>query len=211
MDKSEELPEELLAGLYHGQEEVYLEYKGDVPWTDQAKKLEIVKTIFAMANERDGGLIIIGVKDDGSRNGLSEENYNSFSHDQINSYLANKGNQPIQCKVEKKKHTDKDDGKERCFIFIQVSETKEFPLVYTGEMILINSAKQAFPENIGLRRGCLYIRNKLQVGNKEIETNEEWQELIERTYKKYERETLKRYSVVSGQPEPDNYENELSI
>jgi len=206
----DDIPKDLLEALYHGQEETYLEYKGDIPWTDSAKKLEIIKSIFAMANERDGGLIIIGVNDDGILVGLSETNFNTFSHDQVHDFLNNKGNQTIQCKVEKRKHVDKNDGKKKNFVFIQVSECKEFPLVYTGDTKLINPSAQAFPSNIGLKKGSLYIRNQTQIGNKEIESREEWQELVERTYKKYERETIRRSSILSAK-QADNFDKELSI
>src|SRR3989338_7401006 len=169
----EEISNELLEALYHGQEETYLEYKGDVPWTDRAKKFEIIRTIFAMANQRDGGVIIVGVENNGNRKGLSDNNYNTFSHDEINSWLNNKSNQKIQCKVEKRKHVDREESVEKNFVFIQVSETKEFPVVYTANQVLINETADSFPRNIALRCGGLYIRNKSQVGNKDIESVEE--------------------------------------
>ncbi|TSC91762.1 MAG: hypothetical protein CEN90_226 [Parcubacteria group bacterium Licking1014_17] len=170
----DEIPNELLEALYHDQEEVYLEYKGDIPWTDIAKKLEIIKTIFAMANESGGGIVIIGVDKDGKRAGLSDANFGTFTHDQISSFLNNKSNQKIQCKIEKHKHIDKEDKVEKNFVFIQISESKEFPVIYTSSHALINPQVQAFSQNIGLRHGALYIRNKSEVGNKEIESMEEW-------------------------------------
>jgi len=210
MNRCNSIPENLIKALYHGREEVYLEYKGNVAWSNRVKMLEIVGTIFALSNERGGGIIVIGVKDDGTREGLSNDNYNSYSHDQINQYLTNRGNQPIQCKVEKFEHSNAEDKNLKRFVFIQVLESKEFPLVYVGHQELNNKNAPAYNNNIGLRTGALYIRNKSDVGNKEIFTMHEWQELIERTYKRFERETLRRYSVIKG-GETNPFDKELKI
>ncbi|GBD34284.1 hypothetical protein HRbin34_00615 [bacterium HR34] len=201
--------EELKKFLYHGKEETYLEYKGDISWNDRKKKLEIVQTIFALANEKEGGVIIIGVNDNGERIGLSEENYNSFSHDTLNKFLNGKGNQPIHCKLSKEEI--KEGEKLKKFVFIQVQESKEFPLVYIGETQTIKRGEKAYPENIGLRKGALYIRNKRNIGNKEITDIDEWQELIERTYKKYEKETIRRYKIIKEKNVVNPYNNELTI
>lgn len=201
------IPQNLLEFLYHGKEETYLEYKSDVSWSDRKKKLEITQTIFALANERDGGIIVIGVGDDGKRVGLSQENFNSYSHDDLHKYLTGKGNQPIECKLEKFKH--KEETEYKGFVFIQVAESKEFPVVYIAQTEKIDQNVNAFHTNIGTRKGALYIRNKQDVGNKEIESEREWQEVIERTYRKYERETVRRYVAIKGRDNP--YDGELTI
>lgn len=207
---SKEIPTNLIEYLYNGKEETYLEYKGDVSWSDRAKKFEIIQTIFALSNERDGGVIVIGVKDDGHLEGLAEENYNSYSHDHINQYLVNKCNQSVGCKVDKFEYLDNDDGVLKKFVFIQVSESKEFPLIYTSGNELIKEGVGSFSGNIGLRAGALYIRNKLDIGNKEISSTQEWQELIERTYKKYEQETLRRHSFIK-KDDVNKFDQEINI
>jgi predicted HTH transcriptional regulator len=212
MEKDKIIPEVLLEALYHGTEEPYLEYKGDVSWGDKAKKLEVVQTIFALSNERGGGIIIIGVADNGDRVGLTEENYGSYKHDTINQYLDGRGNQPVKCKVSKFVHkTEEEEGDDINLVFIQVSETKEFPLVYIGpQEIRSDDGPKDKKSNIGLRNGALYIRNKLNVGNKEIITQDEWQELIERSIKKFEKESIRRYSMVKDKAE-NPFDKELKI
>jgi len=204
------IPEDLIDALYHGKEETYLEYKGDVAWTNRVKMLEIVQTIFALSNERGGGIVVIGVKDNGTREGLSDENYNTYSHDQINQFLNDKGNQSFQCKIEKFEHLDIKDNNLKKIVFIQVSECKEFPLVYVGHQEKNNNNIPAYNNNIGLRTGALYIRNKFNIGNKEISTLHEWQELIERTYKKFEKETIRRYLIIKGD-EVNPFDKELTF
>lgn len=208
--KNSNIPKELEDALYHGQEEVYLEYKGDISWNTREKRLEIIKTILALSNEREGGIIVIGIDKNGKRIGLSEENYNSFSHDKLNQYLEGKTNQPISCKLSKFEIEDKIDNKLKKFVFIQVSEIREFPVIYIGPTELKNENEKAYLENIALRKGALYIRNKQHIGNKEISTTQEYQDLIERTYKKYERETIRRYSIIKRN-KFDPYSKEITI
>jgi len=207
--KKSEIPQNLLEALHHSEEETYLEYKGDVSWSDRKKKLEIAQTIFALANERDGGIIVIGVKNDGERIGLSQENFSSYSHDYLHQYLTGKGNQPIKCKLEKFEYKEEKDTEDKRFVFIQVAESKEFPVVYIAQTARIDQNIDTHPNNIGLRKGALYIRNKQDVGSKEIESAQEWEEVIERTYRKYERETIRRYETLKGRDNP--YDSELTI
>ncbi len=207
---SQKISQPLLDALFNGQEEINIEYKGDISWSDRVKKLEIAKTIFAMANERNGGVIVVGVKDNGNLEGLSDENYESFVPDDMRRFLDKKTNQPVQCTIEKFDSINIKDASSKKFVFIQVAETREYPCVYSGAMELNNPSIEAFPKNIRLRHGALYIRNKVEVGNKEVETVEEWRELIERTHRKYERETIRRSSIISG-TKTNPFEDELSI
>lgn len=204
------LPRGLSEHLRHGREETYLEYKGDVPWSDRKKQLEIVKTIFALANERGGGAIVIGVNNSGERIGLSEENFSTYFHDQINQFLNKKSNQNIQCKVTKYKVRIEGEGTGKNFVFIEVAESKEFPLIYTDKIERFNQNAEPYGENVALRKSALYIRNQNENGNKEIETTEEWQNLIERTFAKYEQETLRRHSMIRDKKR-NPFDEELKI
>lgn len=176
----------LLDYLNNGREERYLEYKGDVPWTDHHKQNEMIKTILAFANLMDGGVLIMGVDNNGTRIGLSDTNYSTYDHDTINQYISGKTNVPIECKVMKIESENKK------YIIIQVSESKEYPIIYTGSLVLKNVSAPAVPSNIALRPMALYIRGKSNVCTKEIESIEEWQEVIERTINRYSQETIRR-------------------
>lgn len=201
------LPEELQQYVTHGQEEPYLEYKGDVSWHDKKKKFEIVQTIFALANEKDGGVIVVGVEDNGDIVGLSDENFFTFKHDSVNQFLVGKGNQAIECKLRGFEFKVNEETKK--VVVIQVSESKEYPVIYIGQTEKIKDEVGDFVENVGLRKSALYIRNKQNIGNKEIQTLEEWQEVIEGTIKKYQRETIRRSSILGVSKDP--YKGELTI
>lgn len=189
----------LLDYLNNGREERYLEYKGDVPWTDHHKQQEIIKTILAFSNLNDGGVLIIGLDNNGTKIGLSDANYTTYDHDKINQYLSGKTNIPIECKVMKIEI----EGKK--YIIIQVSGSKEYPIIYTGGLILKNISAPALTSNIALRPMALYIRGKLNICTKEIDTIDEWQEVIERTIRKYEQETMRRVNTTTTKSEKIKY------
>src|SRR3989344_7044149 len=119
-----QLPEDLYPFVTRGQEQPNLEYKGDVSWHDREMKLKIVQTIFALSNQEQGGVIVVGVDNQGKVIGLSEQNCSSFSHDDLNRHLLNKGNQPIKCDLEPFLYSTDGEGKK--IVIIQVSETDEY-------------------------------------------------------------------------------------
>ena len=44
-----------------------IEFKGSVSWDEQATRIKLTKSILAMSNIRDGGMIIIGANQNGHR------------------------------------------------------------------------------------------------------------------------------------------------
>lgn len=203
-----EIAKEFVDALSHGHEETYLEYKGDVSWNDNVKRLEIVKSIFALANRTQGGIIAVGVNNAGVVVGVSEENFASYSHDAINQYLHRKTNQPISCKVTKYENYATEQGGMKKIVIFQIDESSEFPTVYIGDTVYFSEQGGVHENNVALRKGALYIRTTTSIGNKEIETIDEWKELIERTYRKYERETIRRSNVISDK---NPFDEELAV
>jgi len=203
--KKNEVPEAFIDDLYFGEERIDLEYKGDIPWSSRNKKFEIIKTIFAMANQRDGGAIVIGVKDNGERIGLSPENYNSYPYEGINNFINARTNQPVYCKMKKYIHTDKENRKKNKFVYIQITPCKEIPVIYTGKQELNNNAREPYLSNISLRTGALYIRNEITMGNKEISSPQEWKKLLEEKVREWKRETVRRYSLVKTKSQRNEY------
>ena len=203
--KKNEIPENVINDLYFGEERIDLEYKGDIPWSSKNKKFEIIKTIFAMANQRGGGTIVIGVKDDGERIGLSVKNYNSYPYKGIGDFINARASQPVYCEMKKYTHTDKKDNKKKRFVYVQITPCKEIPTIYTGKQELNNNNKPAYSSNVSLRTGALYIRNEIVTGNKEISTPQEWKKLLEEKIRQWRRETLRRYFLVKTKKQRNEY------
>ncbi len=177
-------------------EQVDVEHKGDIPWTDRKKKLEIIKSVFALANNPGGGVIIVGIDKNSKRVGLSKDKFDSFQHDSLNRELKNRiGSQDVQVDVEKRELPIQGIQKIKRFVFIVVQPTNEYPLIYSGKLEKNNEDEGDFTSNIFLRPGALYIRNKGPIENKEIATPKEWQSIIENTLRKYRTESDRRKSI----------------
>ncbi len=204
-------------------EQVDVEHKGNVPWTDRKKKLEIIKSVFALANNPEGGVVIVGIDANGKRVGLSKEKFASFQHDSLNRELKNRiGNQDVQVVVEKKELPMEGIQKFKRFVFIVVQPTNEYPLIYSGKLEKNNENEGDYTSNIFLRPGALYIRNKGPIENKEIATPKEWQSIIETTLRKYKSESDRRKSIepeksvvksgaVKYKPQKSRFDDELII
>ena len=49
--------------IQHRKEERYLKYKGAIVWTSDDTKVKIVQAMMAMSNLRNGGVIVVGMKE----------------------------------------------------------------------------------------------------------------------------------------------------
>jgi len=107
----------------------------------------------ALANQKDGGIIIIGIDNDGNKVGISDDNFKTFKENHINDSLKGKTNQPIKIKVELFKIKLEKEKSAKNFVFIRVFEAKEFPVIYTGDLEKINDEGNTSLGNIELKNG----------------------------------------------------------
>lgn len=49
--------------IQHRKEERYLEYKGSMIWNNDNTKVKIAQAMMAMSNLRNGGVIVVGMKE----------------------------------------------------------------------------------------------------------------------------------------------------
>lgn len=100
-----------------------LDFKDDCPW--DAPKM--AKDILAMANTRDGGLIVIGVKEHGLRfmgTGVSESNFSTYKIDEMRDQLARFADPAVDIQV-----SFPTDSSNKKFIVIKVLPFKEIPVI----------------------------------------------------------------------------------
>ncbi len=171
-----ELPEQLKDYVNLGSERVDLEYKRSIDWEDRNAKIKITKAMMAMSNIRDGGVIIIGVEEDGTPSGMTKKHCRSFEYDKIARHLNARTMPPIDFVVTCGKITHEDN--EKLFVVIQISESKELPVVsIKHEKRDPNGLLDM--KNTYIRENAIYIRSKSPIESREIGSYSEWKEFIE--------------------------------
>lgn len=155
---------ELSQFIDHGREERNLEYKGALSWHESDAKAKITKACLAMANLKDGGTIVIGVKelDDGSfaLDGLSDEQNASFGQDDVQVWVNTYADPAISLKVYK--HVTQS----RNFVIIQVQQFEEYPVI----------CKKQSP---ALEPGQIYYRPKTKNESCVVRTSHELREILD--------------------------------
>src|SRR5437588_3304353 len=107
------------------QEQPWLDFKESQPW--DVLRWRLLKTIMGMANLRDGGLILVGVAEDGTASkltGIDAVHLPTFAYDDIVDQL-NKYASP-QVSVDIVLH-DHDDGNR--YLAFHVHQFKDSPIV----------------------------------------------------------------------------------
>lgn len=63
---AQEPPESLLKNFRRGREQRNLEFKELLEWDQPQHRAKVEKSVLGMSNGRDGGVLVVGVEDDGS-------------------------------------------------------------------------------------------------------------------------------------------------
>lgn len=133
---------ELLQQLIEGQVETpQLDFKANMPWDVKG----MAKDFIAMSNLRDGGQIIVGVKEENNRfipEGITEYNADSYNMDQMRDQLSKYAYPSINFKVFNKVRLD-----EKLFTVITIYPFTELPII----------CKKDIPDQ--LRSNTIYYRN----------------------------------------------------
>ena len=153
-------------------EERNLEFKKSMDWTDPATKAKLTKSVLAMANLRDGGLIVLGVErqpDDTYLSvGMQPDHLESFVQDALSSHFSEFADPYIETTVVK----TTTDGKTFCVI--RVIEFAELPVVCKKD-------------GDKLRRGAMYTRSRRMVETVEVPSQVEMREILDLAIEKRSR------------------------
>lgn len=121
-----------------------LEVKGPASWEDREFKCKICKTILGMSNIRDGGSIIIGIRegedDTFVLEGTSQEQANTWSSDTILSFVNEYADPYVNLDIEQVNFQG------HLFIVLRVWEFESLPVICRRD-----GAN-------GLRKGAIYTR-----------------------------------------------------
>lgn len=147
-----------------------IEFKGSVSWNDQATRIKLTKSILAMSNIRDGGMIIIGANQNGHTfdpAGIQEDHWKSFNYDNLAAQVAPYADPYARFSLEHVKH----EGKH--FVIISVQEFDLVPVVCKKDVTLDKDTKTH------LKRGKIYTRTWRMPESAEISSLEDMREIID--------------------------------
>jgi len=154
--------------ILHGREERYLEYKRSMIWAgNDTTKVKIAKAMMAMANLRNGGVIVVGMQE--TTRGvwvpeiMTPQQIASFTQDDVAQWVNDYATPAIQFSIV----TLPLNGKE--FIVIQVQEFDTSPVI---------CRKQKIAGGETLEAGAIYYRSNRKIETAPISSDEDSRELI---------------------------------
>jgi len=155
--------------IEHRKEERYLEYKCSMTWTgDDTTKVKIAKAMMAMSNLRNGGVIVVGLKEIRrgvwEPDGMNAQQVASFSHDDIAQWVNDYAVPAVQFTVQ----PFVSDNNQ--FVIIQVREFDSVPTVCRKQ--------KTFGGVEALKAGAIYYRSNRKNESAPISSEEDMRELI---------------------------------
>jgi Putative DNA-binding domain len=147
-----------------------IEFKGSMSWDEPAIRIKLIKTILAMSNIRDGGKIILGASQNGSRFdpvGMKEDHWKSFDYDHLTAQVAPYADPYVQFSMEHVDHQGKH------FVVIFVQEFDQFPVICRKDAVLEKDNKSH------LKRGKIYTRTWRMPESAEVSSLEDMREIID--------------------------------
>ncbi len=138
------------------------EFKRTESW--DVLKYKIAKTAMAMANKRDGGIIVIGVSKNGEIHeaiGMEDTHFSTFKDDEIAAFI-NKYAEPFVITS-----VSRPCVKGKNFVVIAIKEFEHLPVI----------CAKAGPED--LKQGAVYIRGYAQNETRIVECQTEMRELLD--------------------------------
>jgi len=140
-------------------------------WQDDNAKAKVVKAALAMANKRDGGIIIFGLTPPVKAgphtfDGMSDVDYASFNQDDVMARVNAHASPSIDLTV----HHESDIGGKQCVV-IEVREFADQPVICSKELVV--------EKKTVLFRGRVYCRSRRMIESTEVISVEDMREIIE--------------------------------
>lgn len=149
-----------------------LDYKEGFAWTrdNRDKKYELIRDLMAMTNARDGGRVVLGVRDgDHEFIGVPDAVYTSLDPNNVVQTLHDNSSPKARCAVVKRQI----DGKN--VIVLDVAEFNDTPTICTNTIWPTGAGKQ---QPI-LREGAVYVRTDA-AATEEIKSADDMRSLLAR-------------------------------
>ncbi len=132
-------------------ESANIDAKGPMLWDGGEASAGLTKDILALANCRDGGVIVVGKEEAQPGRfvltGLSEQQAASFETTKVATWVNNHCSPPVSLVCHRQEHQG------RPFVVIAVSEFHDVPMICTKQYELAGK-----PPKVLLRKGAVYVR-----------------------------------------------------
>jgi hypothetical protein len=132
-------------------ESANIDAKGPMGWDGGEESARLTKDILALANSRDGGVIVIGKDepDDGKfvLTGLTEPEAGSFEATKVATWVNNHCSPPVNLVCHRQEHQG------RLFVVVAVTEFHDVPVICTKDYTVAGK-----PQKYLLRKGAVYVR-----------------------------------------------------
>lgn len=154
----------LANALARGREASGVEFKGPGVLSDGRLVAQIVRAVLAMANREHGGIVIIGIEDEGALInpvGLSESELAGWTYDHVADQIARYADPGISFELSITMYNG------MSFVAIVVEEFFDIPII----------CKRDYPQV--LRSGACYVRTRRKPETSEIPTQTEMRELLD--------------------------------
>lgn len=199
--------DELARWIAAAGEDKFIDAKGPVFWDGADTSASLAKDIAALANSRDGGVIVIGKSEapDGSftYTGLTPEQSASFETTKVGQWVNARFEPPVYLACYHAEYLSKR------FVVIVVREFEDVPT------LCIRSFQEAGnPKNHLLREGTLYVRNQ-NAESKPMQSVSELRALIGLATRKKGDELMPHFNaMLQGKPptlaqNPSQFEQEI--
>jgi predicted HTH transcriptional regulator len=166
------LHDRVIAALDTCVESQSVELKESAPW--KVLELKIVRTALAMANLRDGGVLVIGVGERGTEwevSGISDEHLRTYDADDVVDAINRYASPSVAAMIVIVPRN------ERRFLAIQIYEFGDTPIVCRRD-------------GAGLRQGAVYVRPPGVSQTTEVRSAEQMHDLLELAAEKRARRIL---------------------
>ena len=173
------------------QESQAIDFKESAAW--ESLKLRLIRTILAMGNLRDGGVIIIGASERGDTwelTGITQEHLATYDVDDITDAINKYASPPMQIEIVLVKYLN-----DQAFLAFQVKEFENLPYI----------CRNNAPNGIGLlREGEVYIRPPGKPQTKKVTNAQEMVDLLELAAENRARSIISTSHRIGFVPPPDN-------
>lgn len=160
--------EQLAQAIAYNRETRNIEFKGGGNWNDNSFQGKIIRGILALSNTRDGGNLIIGVRQQGATlvaEGVSSIDLPSWNEENVLRKVSEYADPPVEIRI----NFSSFEGK--TFVVIAVEEFRELPTVCRKS-------------GTHLAEGALYVRPFRKPESTPVPSQNEMRELLDMAVEK---------------------------